>query len=95
MVVEDPEGRQVRLPEERWRHICARHPEMETLLENVQETVRQPDTVADSDTDPESVKLYHKRFPGLGLGNGWVRVAVKYLDDDAFILTAYIIGRFS
>ena len=93
MTIEDHQGRPVRLPYERWQHICARHPEMDAMMECIHRTVTQPDVVVGSESDPETVILYQKQFPGSTLGNGWVRVAVKYLEDDAFILTAFVIGR--
>ena len=93
MIIHDPLGRPVRLPYERWQHICARHPEMEALPEYVHDTVARPDVTAISETDPETVILYEKQYQGLALGNGWVRVVVKYLDDDAFVLTAFVSGR--
>ena len=93
MRIEDPQGRPVRLSSERWQHICARHPEMEAMMEYIHRAVTQPDLVVGSESDPETVILYQKQFPGLALGNGWVRVAVKYLEDDAFVLTAFIAGH--
>ena len=66
---------------------------MEAMKEYIHGSVAQPDAVVGSESDPETVILYQKQFPGLTLGNGWVRVAVKYLEDDTFILTAFVIGR--
>ena len=90
MRIEDPQGRPVRLSSERWQHICARHPEMEAMMEHIRGTVTQPDVTVGSESDPETVILYQRQFPSLTLANGWVRVAVKYLEDDAFVLTAFM-----
>ena len=65
---------------------------MEALPDYVRDTVAHPDLTADSASDPETVVLYQRHFPGLALGNGWVRVVVKYLKDDAFVLTAFVSG---
>ena len=93
MAIQDYQGRPIRLPDERWTHILARHPEMGELLQYIADTLRQPGEVADSATDPDTVKLCFRQFPGTGLGNSWVLVIVKYLEDDAFILTPYTTDR--
>ena len=83
-------GRRIRLPEERVRHILARHPYMASLWDEVAETLRNAEEIRRSNSDPETVRLYHKWFHGTVKGDKWVRVVVKVLPDDAYILTAYV-----
>ena len=79
----------MRLPEERWRHICAEHPEMETMRQQVCDTIGQPEQITDSRNDPDTVTLNYRRFANTPLGEKWICVVVKYLEGDAFVLTAY------
>ena len=83
-------GRRIRLPEERVRHILARHPYMASLWDEVAETLRDAEEIRRSNSDPKTVRLYHKWFYGTVQGDKWVCVAVKVLNGDAFILTAYV-----
>lgn len=60
----------------------------------VEQTLREPDTVRKSHSAPDSVRLYYKWFDVTTVGNKWVTVVVRVLaDDDAFVLTAYATGQ--
>ena len=93
MIIYDPQGRPVRFPEERWEHICTRHPEMATARGHITETVMQPERTVIPDNAPEAAIRYYKWFTDMGTGNKWVRVAVKYLPNDAYVITAFMTGR--
>ena len=93
VIFEDPQRRLIRLPDERWQHICITHPEMTTMLRNVCGTLKQPDEITIPDDDPDTVRSYYKWFTGTVVGDKWVRVVVKYLPDDAFVLTAFVTSR--
>ena len=54
--IEDYAGREIRLTEERWRHI-QEHPEMSDMGAAVEETLRAPEVVVQSLSDSE-VRLY-------------------------------------
>lgn len=83
-------GLQIRLSDERVRHILARHHYMASLWDEVAETLRNAEEIRRSNSDPETVRLYHKWFYGTVEGDKWVCVVVKVLPDDAYILTAYV-----
>ena len=89
MTIKDYAGLVVRLPEEQWQHICAGHPEMEAMLQELCDTVKEPDRITEDKQDPNSVKLYYKWFADTEVGDKWLRVAVKYSDDNAFVVTAF------
>lgn len=55
----DIHGRQIRLTDEREEHIEADHPEMSGQIDKLRETLRNPDKVIRSFTDPE-VELFYK-----------------------------------
>ena len=84
----DYSGRAVRLTDERLRHILA-HPEMTDLESEVEATLQAPQKVIQSRTD-ESVALCYRYYRETIVGDKWLCVVVKYMDDDAFIITAYL-----
>ena len=90
----DFQGRAVFLTEEAWLHtILPPHDYMGEMPEAVLETVQHPDDVRKSNTRPETVRLYYRRFSDTPVGDKWVCVVVKYLPDEAYILTAYATDR--
>lgn len=90
MVITDHRGANIRFPDERWRHICADHPEMTPLYQAVCDTIAGPEVIANSSSDPAAVKLYHKWYADTSVGGKWLRVVIKFLNGDAFVLTAYL-----
>jgi hypothetical protein len=83
-------GGDVRLTDERLQHILA-HPEMAGLEAALEETLRQPETVVRSRTDPNAA-LHYRHYTGTRVGDKWVCVVVKY-SDDPFVLTAYLTDK--
>ena len=84
----DYQGRTVRLTDERSQHILE-HPEMVGMEAAIEQTLKEPETVSRSSTDP-AVVLSHRYIPGTLVGDKWLCVVVKYLANDAFVLTAYL-----
>ena len=87
----DYQNRQVRLTHERLTHIL-QHPEMAEMQSAIQATLRQPQTVRRSKTDA-SVYLYYRHYEGTPVGSKWLCVVVKYLEEDGFIITAYLTDK--
>lgn len=84
-------GVRVRLTEERWRHVVARHPELESLRRNVLETVAEPDMIHDGD---DGERLAVRLYPATPLTRKYVVVAYREVDaHDGFIVTAYVARR--
>ena len=88
----DYAGKPLRLSPERWQHIEEHHPEMATLLLALKETVRHPQMVIESRTDPD-VSLIYRFYYGTLAGDKWLCVVVKYLENGAFIITAYLTDK--
>lgn len=86
----DFEGRTIRLTDERLAHILE-HPEMQGMEESIEETLRSPDRVLESLGDPQA-RLYYRFYVGTPVGNKHLCVVVKLTDNDAFVLTAYLMG---
>jgi hypothetical protein len=91
LVLTDYEGRSVRLTDERWRHI-EEHPEMVGLGEAVAETLREPEVVIASPSDPLA-RLYYRFYHRTMVGGKHLCVVVKVREDDAFVETAYLTDR--
>ena len=90
----DYQGRAIRFPEERWRHILHDHGEMELLEETIGETLLDPDAIFRDPDDPDTVRLYYRWFYGLPtVGDNRICVAVKVFNGDAYVLSAFVAGH--
>ena len=83
----DENGNEVRLTDERFRHILRRHPEMVAHLHRFAETLATPDTIRASRSDP-TVKLYYRLYPDMRGKN--ICLVVKQTRTHSFILTSYL-----
>ena len=86
--VVDKTGRKIHLSEERWSHITSPqnlHPYMTNYLEEVKETLRNPQLILQHE-NRETVDYYYY----LKERKQYLLVAVKYLNGNGFITTAFI-----
>lgn len=90
-VLRDYRGRPVRLTDERLAHILE-HPELAALETAVAETLEHPTLVVQSRTDA-SAELSYRFHLGTRVGDKWLCVVVKYMPDNAFVLTAYLTDK--
>ena len=60
----DEHGNEVRLTDERLRHILRRHPEMAFQIHRLADTVACPDAVIPSRSS-RTVRLYYRLYPDL------------------------------
>ena len=88
----DERGNEVRLTDERLRHILRRHPEMAFQLHRFAETLARPDAVSPSRSNP-AVQLYYRLYEDLRGRNRYVCLVVKRERIYSFILTAYLDRR--
>ena len=82
----DKSGRLIHLSIERWKHIAREHPEVADM-EKLKEVIMKPDKITLSFYDPAKVRYYYKFFKKL---NRYLMIAVKYLNGNGFIITAYL-----
>ena len=87
----DKRGNEVRLTDERLRHILRRHPEMALQMHRFAETLASPDAVSPSRANP-AVQLYYRLYPDLRGRNRYLCLVVKRGTDYSSILTGYL-GR--
>ncbi len=88
----DERGNEVRLTDERLRHILRRHPEMAFQMHRFAETLASPDAVSSSRSSP-AVHCYYRLYPDLRGRNRYVSLVVKRERSYSFILTAYLDRR--
>ncbi|HEV2498886.1 MAG TPA: hypothetical protein VGY31_04805 [Terriglobia bacterium] len=90
-LLSDYEGRSIRFTEERWSHI-AQHPEMTGIRGVVEETLRDPEAVVESLSDP-SARLYYRYYQPTMVGGKYLCTVVKLTGVDAFVITSYLTDR--
>ena len=85
----DEHGNEVRLTDERLRHILRRHPDMAFQMHRFAETLASPDAVRPSRSSP-AVQLYHRLYSDLRGRNRYLCLVVKAESRFSFVLTAYL-----
>lgn len=90
-VLVDFRGQPVRLTDERLAHILE-HPEMISFESALEETLKEPEFVKRSKSDPNTA-LYYRFCTNTTVGDKWLCIVVKFLIQDAFILTAYLTDK--
>ena len=92
--VVDKSGRKIRLTKERWGHITSPsspHSYMTNYLEEVKQTLNSSDKVIRNVYDDTKINFY-KYYKKNGK---YLRVVVKYLNSDGFVVTAYFVRNIS
>jgi hypothetical protein len=84
----DIHGRQFRFTSERREHIESDHPEMSGQLEKIKNTLSSPDIIVKSKTDSQ-VELFYRNYKTTPVSEKYLCVAIKALEDNLFIITAY------
>ena len=84
-------GNSVRLTDERLAHILE-HPEMNNMGPEIERVLRQPQLVRRSRTDA-AVRLFYEFYAQTIVGGKWLCVVVKYDENDAFVVTAYLTDK--
>jgi hypothetical protein len=79
------------MTDERRRHI-EEHPEMAGTQTAVAETLREPEVVIQSASDPFA-RLYYRFYHRTIVGGKHLCVVVKVRQNDAFVVTAYLTDR--
>ena len=66
---------------------------MSTMLPELQEALSQPDRLIIPGYETETERRYYKWFEHTLVGDKWMRVAVKCLRNDAFVVTAFLTNQ--
>jgi len=84
-------GHKVRLTDERLSHILE-HPEMKGMAAEIRRVLVRPQLVRRSRSD-EAVRLFYEFYAQTIVGGKWLCVVVKYAENDAFLVTAYLTDK--
>ena len=84
-------GHAVRLTDERLAHILE-HAEMRGMEGEIERVLVSPKLVRRSRTDAD-VRLFYEFYAQTVVGGKWLCVVVKYPQDDAFVVTAYLTDK--
>ncbi|MGA2231588.1 MAG: DUF4258 domain-containing protein [Tepidisphaeraceae bacterium] len=84
-------GRVVRLTDERLAHILE-HAEMRGMEAEIVSVLEKPQWVRRSRSD-DAIRLFYEFYARTSVGGKWLCVVVKYLENDAFIVTAYLTDK--
>ena len=87
----DEHGNEVRLTDQRLRHMLRRHPEMAFQMHRLADTLAQPDAVRVSRSS-STVRLHYRMYPDLRSRNRYICLVVKMGRSCSSILTGYL-GR--
>ena len=87
-LLDDCFGHKVRLTDERLAHILE-HAELVGMTAGVERVLREPQLVRRSRSDV-AVRLFYAFYAQTIVGGKWLCVVVKYVKDDAFVITAYL-----
>lgn len=90
-ILVDHLGNKIRLTMERQLHFLE-HPEMNGQLSRIRETLSQPELVIETALD-NTVHVNHRLYPTTPVTRKYMLVAVKMLDNDAFVRTAFFSSR--
>ena len=84
-------GYSVRMTDERLAHILD-HPEIKEMEVEIERAVQHPQIVRRSRSDA-AVRLFYEFYPQTIVRGKWLCVVVKYVKDDAFVVTAYLTDK--
>lgn len=65
---------------------------MRNMEAEIERVLRQPEVVRCSHTD-ETVRLFYEFYAQTMVGGKWLCVVVKYTENDAFVVTAYLTDK--
>ncbi len=89
--LQDCFGHSVRLTDERLAHILER-PEMKHMGDELEYVLRQPKLCRRSRSD-DAARLFYEFHERTMVGGKWLSVVVKYEENDAFVVTAYLTDK--
>ena len=88
---EDCFRRIIRLTDERLAHILE-HLEVQGMENELERVLQQPVVVRRSHSD-KTVWLFYRFYAQTPVGGKWLCVLVKLVEDDAFVVTAYLTDK--
>ncbi|MDD5192352.1 MAG: hypothetical protein PHH54_03800 [Candidatus Nanoarchaeia archaeon] len=85
--IKDKTGRKIRLSKERWNHIKQRHQNVADF-EEIELVIKNPLKTVD---DEENIMIYYKYFKNRKEHAKYLKVIVKYLNGEGYVITSYFV----
>ena len=87
--VTDKSGRKIRLTKKQWEHITTTHRDMTNYLEEIKGTIENPMKITEHTAG--NLKKYFRYIKNKKGPDNYLRLIIKYLNGDGFVLTAHFI----
>ncbi len=87
--IKDKTRRIIYLTDERYKRI-KKHPEMQNSIRVIEQTIKNPDKIAEYSLDP-NIRYYYSCHKNRRSKAKYLRIIVKYLNGEGFIITAYFV----
>lgn len=88
----DFQDRKIRFTDERKKHIEEFHPELKEQFIQIKETLKNPEIVVESKSD-ESIEMFYRFYTSSPVGEKFLCVVVKVIENDNFIVTVYFTDK--
>ncbi|MEK6926014.1 MAG: PBECR2 nuclease fold domain-containing protein [Nanoarchaeota archaeon] len=82
----DKTSRRIHLSKERWKHIVSKHPYMSSILNDIKNTLTNPDLIINHKFD-DSMRNYYAYYKRK---DRYLLVSVKYLNGRGYVATSFI-----
>lgn len=89
--VKDKTGRTIYLTDERYSHIL-KHPEMQNSITIIEQTIKNPHKITSYSIDSDT-KFYYSYHKGRKSKARYLRVVVKYLNGEGFVIAAFFVVK--
>lgn len=83
--------KKIKLTEVQWSHIRYKHKELDTQLQNMITTLKEPDFVYYS--PGEKNYHYYRRFGRTPVTEKYLLLVVKHLNEEGFVITAFFVSK--
>jgi len=82
----DKSGRRIKLTNKQWKHIRIDHPDVDD--EEIKQTLQEPVKIFG---EKKKKYFYYRYFKNHQSPAKFLRVIVKYLNEEGFVITAYFV----
>ncbi|MFC1682483.1 PBECR2 nuclease fold domain-containing protein [Nanoarchaeota archaeon] len=83
----DKSGRKIRLTQKQWEHITITHHKLSNYLSEIKQTIENPIKITYQESG--GLRKYFNYLKHRNHSDKYLRVIVKYLNGEGFVLTAH------
>ena len=87
--VVDKSGRKIRLTNKQWKHVLSKRPYMSNYLEEINHILKNPIKIVAREVG--NIFDYYGYFKNIREKSKYLKIAVKYLNGDGFVITVYFV----